>query len=401
MKPNLIFKFTLMTIALWLQSCSKVIVYEPSDEEIAQYTQLYMPRAERGINTSSISITGEPVVLTYNAYMGGPSIVSDDVPVVFSVDSDAVAAYNEANGTHYNVFPSEGYELEASNAVIKAGSRTTGNFRLTVTPGNHLKLFENYLLPLRIAEAGAKINERLSVTYYAFSVGYAPGQVPRELVLSLGTDWGNILSNGARGSLIRRNTANDILVYMPDADGKFTDPPRTVATNWDASESFYYVNETALVVRNYPYWAGLFSFRIDEDHGLPQAAPFWLGDFWDRYVIVPYRDYFLTIDADGIIRRQGAFTDVNAPKTEIASGFPAYKQVLSYQNNALLALEENGNLWYYPMSELAVPAARKQVGSGWDMYEKIIVSGADILALDGAGDIYRYRFNPSGFFPLK
>lgn len=67
----------------------------------------------------------------------------------------------------------------------------------------------------------------------------------------------------------------------------------------------------------------------------------------------------------------------------------------------MLALEANGKLWLYFMSDEGVPGAKRLVGEGWDIYQKIIVSGDDILALDDHGDVYRYKFNQNGFYPLK
>src|SRR5690606_8205747 len=118
------------------------------------------------------------------------------------------------------------------------------------------------------------------------------------------------------------------------------------------------------------------------------------------YVIVPYKNYFLTVDNEGVMRRQPVLTDISAPKTQVGAGFKDYKQILAYQDY-LLDLEKNGKLWMYAMTADAVQGTKKQVGSGWDMYQQIIVSGNDILALDDQGDIYRYEFNPNGFYPLK
>jgi len=389
----------LPVVLMLFGACSEVIVYEPDAEEIALYNKVYMPRANQQVTNTALSLGGEAKTFVYSAYLGGSSDAPSDIAVTFAARPEKVEEFNMANGTNYKLLPADNYTLEVPDAVIKAGNRKTGNHTLTVTPGNSLAMFENYILPLGITQAGTKVNEQLGTTYYTFSVSYARGEVPRELVLSMGTNWGNIICNGVRGSLIIRNTALDILVYTPDDEGKFTHPPRTVGVFWDASESFYYVNENSVVVRNVPPYAGLFSFGVTPDYGLPQANPFWLGDAWNQYVIIPFGEYFLTVDNRGVLRRQPVLSNVNAAKTEVGSGF-IYKQVLTYQNS-LLALEPNGNLWLYSMSELAVPGARRRVGEGWDMYEKIIVSGDDILALDSNGDVYRYNFNPLGYYPVK
>jgi hypothetical protein len=35
------------------------------------------------------------------------------------------------------------------------------------------------------------------------------------------------------------------------------------------------------------------------------------------------------------------------------------------------------------------------------MYSLVFSAGKDLLALDNAGDLWRYKFNPIGFWPLK
>lgn len=399
MKKHIIWLWALM---LSLHSCTKVIVDEMDSEQIALYSKVYMPRAERSVTATAISTAGEEKVFLYNAYLGGPVGAEGDIPVTFEVNPSKADEYNTRNGTSYKLLPSAGYTMETLNAVIRSGSRSTGDLKLTIKPGDHFSMFETYILPVSIAGAGGKagINEDLATSYYIFKVTYLPGQVPREKVLQLGSSWGTILAAGARGCLIRKDTKNDILLYEPDAEGKYSASPRVIGVNWDASESFYYVNETSIVVRNFPYWAGLFSFIIDNDHNLPQANPFWLGDFWDQYTIVPFKNYFLTVDNAGIMRKQPVLTDINSPKTQAGTGFNVFKQIIAYEN-FLLALEPSGKLWLYVMSDDGIPGERRQVGEGWDLYQKIIVSGDDILALDSGGDVYRYEFNPNGFYPLK
>lgn len=392
----------LLFIVLSLASCTKVSVDEMDGAQRALYSKIYMPRAERPVETVAISTTGDEKTFLFNAYLGGPVDAQEDIPVIFAVELAKVEEFNNANGTNYQLMPESGYVIESLNSVIKAGTRSTGDLKVTIKPGSHFSMFATYVLPISLIQATDKIgiNTKLATTYLVFTVTYLPGQVPREKVLQLGTNWGSILSAGARGCLIKKDNRNDILVYEPDSEGKYTSPPRVVGVNWDAAESFYYVNESSIVVRNFPYWAGLFSFIVNANHDLPQANPFWLGDFWDKYTLVPFKGYFLTVDDGGIMRRQPVLSDINAPKTQVGTGFKIFKQIVAYKNS-LLALEPNGKMWLYSMSDEGVPGARRQVGEGWDIYLKIIVSGDDILALDDHGDVYRYEFNQNGFYPLK
>lgn len=394
---------TLISIAsaFFLGSCSEVVIFEPSDEEIGLYSKVYMPRAESDITVNAISTSGEEQKFIYNAYLGGPVDAPKDIKVTFSVDVGKVADYNIENGTDYKILPESSYTLQSLQAVIDAGSRTHENLEFSVMPGEYFTMFDTYLLPLTISQAeGASLNEELSTVYYVFMVTYEPGQVPRDKVLSLGQNSGTILSNGPRGSLIHKNSINDIILYQPDENGVFNVPPKTIGWNWVDSESFYYVNENSVVARNFPYWAGLWNFRFTDNNELLVLEPHWLGDFWDKYIIVPFKEHFLLVDNEGVMWRQPALAHMNTAKTQVGSGFKSFKQILTYQNT-ILALEANGNLWLYQVSDLGVPSTRRQVGEGWNMYEKIIVSGSDVLGLDVAGDVYRYDFNPRGYYPVR
>ncbi len=403
MKTTSIYGLLLLTL-VW-GSCSKVIIYEPTEAEKGAYSRVYMPAAERGLTTVSLSNQVEEKVFTFNAYLGGPIDAQADIAVTFAVDNSKIAAYNEANGSNYKALPAEAYELAVSQAVIKAGERSTPTLQVKVTSGDHLELFESYLLPITIADASASLNEAYTTAYFLFPVSYPPGEVPTELIGSLGADWGRYLTNYSRGSLLRHDHNFDIWVHKPDAEGKFTAAPERIGENWGDSESFYFINDQSMLVRNHPYWAGLFRFSITENYfleGYGAWETFWLGDFWDQYVMVPYGDYMLTVEGDGVLRRQAMYSHPNAGKTELASGFNGFRQILSYQNDALLALDGTGRLWYYPMSDQAVPGTRRLVGTGWQMYSRILVTEAgDILALDPNGDLYRYAFNPVGFYPLQ
>lgn len=403
MKTTSIYGLLLLTL-VW-GGCSKVIIYEPTDAEKAAYSRVYMPVAERGITTVSLSNQVEEKVFTFNAYLGGPIDAQEDIVVTFAVDNSKIAEYNEANGTHYAALPEEAYELAVSEAVIKAGERSTPTLQVKVTSGDHLELFANYLMPISVTNANASLHEDHVTAYFLFPVSYPPGEVPRELIGSLGANWGRYLTNYSRGSLLRHDHNFDLWVHKPDAEGKFTSAPELIGENWVDSESFYLINDQSMVVRNHPYWAGLFRFSITEDYileGYGAWETFWRGDFWDQYVVVSYGDYMLTVEGDGVLRRQPMYSHPDVVKRELASGFNGFRQILSYQNNALLALDAIGRLWYYPMSDQAVPGVRKLVGTGWQMYSRILVSDeGNILALEPNGDLYRYEFNPVGFYPLQ
>ncbi|MEI5983906.1 MULTISPECIES: DUF1735 domain-containing protein [Sphingobacterium] len=402
MKSKINYILGLLLIVMMF-SCSKVIIYETTAEEDALYGKLYIPKAERGVVQQAVSPSGEPIDLDFNVYLGGPKDAGQDIQITAAADASLLDSFNRANGTNYELLPASNYQLTGSNLLITAGQRMSNKLQVQIKPDANLQLFKSYLLPITIQSqsSGIATNQKFQTIYYVIQVSYPRGEVPRDKVLSLGANWGLFIGPGSRGSLLLKKNNHDIMSYVPDQAGVFSDPPKVVGVFWDASESWYLIDDQSIVFRNHPYWAGLFSFRINADYTMAQANPFWLGDFWNKWTLVPFKNYLLTVDANGIMNRQPVLSNVSAAKTEVATGFKGYKQLMAFKDE-LLALESNGKLWAYSMSELAVPSNRRLIGEGFDMYQKIMVLKGDLVGLDAAGDIYRYKdFRTDGFYPLK
>lgn len=59
-----------------------------------------------------------------------------DVHVTFKIDADALAAYNKANGTDYEMYPADKLSLEnGGKATIAAGKKKSESIELGITPG--------------------------------------------------------------------------------------------------------------------------------------------------------------------------------------------------------------------------------------------------------------------------
>ena len=400
---TLIIKYLILLLCLASYSCSKVVIYEPSAEENALYGKLYIPKAERGLVQYAISPTEAPFQMDFQVYLGGPQDATQQIDLQVEIDADLLDSFNRVHSTNHQLLPASNYEFAKSSYRISSGSRMSDKISIGVTPNEHLEIFKSYLLPVSIRQNSANLPliAAYKTIYYVVQVSYPRGEVPREKVLSLGENWGLFINPGSRGSLLLKKHNHDILSYVPDAEGQFTSEPKVVGVFWDASESWYLIDDQSIVFRNHPYWAGLFSFKINADYSMVAANPFWLGDFWNQWTIIPYKNYMLTVDANGVMNRQAKLTNPSAAKTEVATGLKGYKQLLVFKDN-LLALEGNGKLWVYTLSELAVPSNRRLLGEGWDMYQKIMVLNDDLVGLDSKGDVYRYKnFRTDGFYPLK
>ncbi|ANH81846.1 hypothetical protein A8C56_13440 [Niabella ginsenosidivorans] len=402
--------FVIMCIAALLASCDK---YHSGISDPAAYSNVYMPRAV----VNNPYITGLPLADTtytfpYSAYLGGPLTEGKDLTIRFDVNKALVDSFNLRHNTTYELLPAGSYQFEKT-AVISSGQRSTPALTLHIKTGD-VNPFQAYMLPLGVTDAdGQKINKTNGTTYYIFTRSYMAAIEERQQALSLGDalDWNDknriIMARGTQNTLVVRYKDNTVHVYTPNADGTFAPESRLLTETWPQikwpdAENLYYINETDAVIRNTPYWAGLFYMQWKPDLTMQNASPewtqWWLGDFWDKYTtIIPFKNYFLLVDkSTGDLLRQPLLSRVEAAKTTVGTGFANYRQVLAW-GDYLLALEQEGNLWLYKMAADAVPGDKILVGTGWNQYEKIAVIGKDILALDTQGDVYRYKFDPTPY----
>ena len=58
-------------------------------------------------------------------------------------------------------------------------------------------------------------------------------------------------------------------------------------------------------------------------------------------------------------------------------------------------------MWVVSLTDDYALGTKRQIGTGWDMYDNVFACGDDLLALDSNGDLWRYEFDPVAFWPLK
>lgn len=267
-----------------------------------------------------------------------------------------------------------------------------------------MNAFESYLLPISIsAPAGVILNKELSTTYFVFTGSYAPGEVPREKVLSMGADAGTFLID-FNGDLIRKAPATgELILYKADAaTGQFTAPPKTIGWGWNVMDKIFSYGGNRLIARFGSGAGNISQYFLSQDGVF--GAQREVGQGWGTLSeIVPFKGLLLGIAPNGDMTQfplngDGDFDYGNI--RQIGSGWAGLAQIFSYQNS-LITIENNGDMWQYPLTDDGIFGTRKKIGTGWDMYVKVITSGTDLLALDASGDVWRYKFNPEGLWPLK
>lgn len=122
--------------------------------------------------------TGEEIAFNGNIVLDNPIAVMD-LTVTYTIDNSLVDAYNQANGTNYQIAPDGLVSLAATSSLISAG-QTTAPFTCKINSdilfdGNELKEVINTLVPVRITSTSL---DGISVTT---EVMYIPVTMDKEL----------------------------------------------------------------------------------------------------------------------------------------------------------------------------------------------------------------------------
>ncbi len=394
----------LLSAFIFLTACNKDVLVDLDIPQADTYARLYMPQAVSNPIAMGISITDQDYQVPYAAHLGGPLAAQTDIPVNFKVSAEMVADYNQKNNTTYQLLPEGSYALQQATAIIPKGAQGTAVQNLVIKTKGFLNAFESYLLPVSISAPGnVTLNKELSTTYFLITGSYAPGEVPREKVLSMGADAGAFLID-FNGDFIRKApVTGDLLLYKADvATGQFTLPPKTIGFGWNVMDKIISFGGNRLIARFGSGAGDLNQYFLSQDGAF--GAQRGVGQGWGALsAIVPFKGLLLGIAANGDMTKfplngDGDFDYGNIK--QIGSGWAGLAQIFAYQNS-LITIENSGDMWQYPLTEDGVFGTRKKIGTGWDMYIKVITAGNDLLALDANGDLWRYKFNPEGLWPLK
>lgn len=148
------------------------------DQPLENYTRIYMPQAVNGpikYDFSNSDSIGRPII--YGANYGGAGYPDKDITVNFNVDESLLDSFNRANNTSYLLLPSRSYTMESATGVIKKGELATSPFKIIVrTSGDNAPpdMSKTYLLPVKITDASATINQALRIHFCIVSIVPTP-----------------------------------------------------------------------------------------------------------------------------------------------------------------------------------------------------------------------------------
>ena len=164
--------FTCCIFLLGLFSCTDK--FELPDQPLAAYNKVYMPLAVNNPKVYAFLVADTTQAMIYSANYGGQDYPTDNIQVTFSPNTTLVDSFNAANHTTYLPMPEKSYTLSATSSTILKGGLSTGPLTINVktTGAGSIDIMKDYLLPVSIVSASAKINESLRTTFYKVRADY-------------------------------------------------------------------------------------------------------------------------------------------------------------------------------------------------------------------------------------
>ena len=111
-----------------------------------------------------ISVFGDKVA-TGHLYFELSKVAEQDVTVTFKVSQEALAAYNAAHGTSYQMYPADKLSLaNGGTATIKAGERKSAAVELNINAGGSIG--QTYAVAVSAsADNGVEVPPTIRITF--------------------------------------------------------------------------------------------------------------------------------------------------------------------------------------------------------------------------------------------
>lgn len=158
--------YLLLCASLGLFSCKSEV--ELPDQPLENYIKVYMPLAVNNPVGKTLGVADTLQTIVFGACFGGQDYPTKDIALKFKVNPDVIDSFNTANGTSYELLPSSGYTLSATEATIPKGKLNTAPLYISVkTKGaGAINALQNYILPISIESSTINVNENLRTTFY-------------------------------------------------------------------------------------------------------------------------------------------------------------------------------------------------------------------------------------------
>ncbi|NTS41836.1 DUF1735 domain-containing protein [Flavisolibacter sp. BT320] len=139
---------------------------KPDDITLENEGTVYMPQASGTRGKLDMRLADTAQLFVFGAAAGGMDAVKSNVDVSFVIDAGQVAAYNQRNGTAYQLLPDDSYTISGLRTTIAAGQVSSEPLILGVF-SKKIAHDKKYILPVTIASVSTgNINPDLKTTFF-------------------------------------------------------------------------------------------------------------------------------------------------------------------------------------------------------------------------------------------
>ena len=341
----------------------------------------------------------------YTAFYMGSICPESDILVEFSVDTTKAKIFNSKTGSGYKMLPKDSYTMSLVSDTIEKGSISTHTGEVKVVGASGLKPFEKYLLTItvKIVEGEAVEDSEHSTIYYVIQAVPALGNIPQKQIGKLP---GKIKSAFGFGGKYLVTVSDDMQLtsyrYTGDNLGN---PVHVVGSEYLMNlDNIVNFKDHHLVGLNREVNGGqLWSFPIstDAEKILPMEKVFGTAGYADFSEIISLKNNLYCLSPLGELKIY-PLTDSLEWKSNgfmsLVSGWN-YPILFGY-HNSLITIDEEGGMWKYTLFNNGQPGLPKKIGTGWKIYQKVVVVGDDLLCVDKEGAVWQTKFNSNGYWAL-
>ena len=384
------FKHWIPTVALFLLSVN------------LHAQTVYLSEAKRNPCKRIVFLDETGGTLRYTAFYQGASAPQGDLTVRFSVDPAKVAAYNARHGTEYRLLPNESWSLGMHSAVIAQGSVAATPGEVKVAGKGHLKPSQEYLLPVTVSVEGnaAEVDPALSTVYYLITV-VTPVDVARKQIGRLPPGIKSVFGFGDDG-LIADEGNGKLTRYRYTGDSLDEAAPVSVPDN--LKEMAQLINFRNRHLIGFYRGAGggqLWSFpvRADGKSVGTRENIFGTAGYNMFSDIFPHGTNLYCRKPGGELMLYPLTESLEWIYSGLASlGGGFNHPILFGYGESLIVVTKEGVMWKHPILENGRLSTAAKIGTGWNLYDKIVVVGKDLLCVDKEGVVWRIRFHDEGFW---
>jgi len=366
---------------------------------------VYLAEAGRNPFNRTVFLDDKGELFRYTAFYKGVSALSGDITVNFSVDDVKVVAYNAQHGTAYKMLPRGSYTVDKNSAVIVKGSVSAPSGEVKVT-GKGLKASEKYILPVTVSVKGnlADVDPVLSTVYYIITAVPAPinvvpkqaGKLPSgtKSVFGLGSKY--LIANRGNGELTRYH-------YMGSSIGEATQV--SVPDNLkDMALLVNFCDHHFIGLYRGASNGQLWSFPIGADGKSVETSDNIFGTsgyniFSD---IFPHGTNLYCRKPNGELMLYPLTESLKWADSGVRSlGNGWNHPVIFGYGKSLIVIDKEGIMWRYPIHANGMVGLATKIGTGWDVYNKIVVVGNDLLCVDKEDVVWQIKFKDEGYWIIS